>query len=140
MKSKFIQLIPALLSTVGIGFSRFSLWCTSEGHFCYRGWSDQYFIGTINPLYFFALYSLPLAIVLIFVRRDVFNFWVNPAIVILVVSLGFIATTPVSSAALISITRDDTARICACVFSAVSALLIMRKYYTLHSGHPKYFS
>ncbi len=82
-----------------------------------------------SPAYFFALYSLPLAIILIFVSRPIFKAWWKVAILLLIVAFLFIAGTPVSPG-LFSDNRDDAARQAAEVFTVLSLILIIWKAYT----------
>jgi hypothetical protein len=99
---------------------------------------DHNFIDYVNPLYFFALYSLPLAVVLIFIRPDVFKGWLKIALWGVPLSAIFIASRPVWSEGfmeLYSFLRDDAARLAALLFSAVSIAYILWRYF--HSHNPQ---
>ena len=126
MKTKIIQFIPVALALLAIGFSYFSFWCTGFGHLCYRSWLDSIFLDIINPLYFFSLFLLPIAIVLAFVQRSIFNSWLKLAVWALPLLLILIATQPVVSSFL-STNRDDAARLAGGVFAVVSLVLILWK-------------
>ena len=83
------------------------------------------------PLYFFSLFFLPIAIVLIFVPRHIFISWLKLAAWAIPLSILYIATTPVNSNAWINFFpfyRDDAARLAGEVFAAASLLLILWKY------------
>ncbi|MFZ2500539.1 MAG: hypothetical protein WAW90_00955 [Minisyncoccia bacterium] len=131
MKTKITQSIPALLTLLVVGFSQFSLWCSDLGNLCYRTWIDSIFLDVINPLYFFSLYFLPIAIILIFVPRHVFNSWLKLAVWALPLAFIFIATTDVSWSGIginfFPFYRDDAARLSAEIFTSLSILLVVWK-------------
>jgi len=89
------------------------------------------------PLYFFALYFLPLAIILIFIPRLLFNSWLKFAVLALPVLFIFITFTPVNFTGIgmnfFPFYRDDAARLSGEVFSALSLLLIVWKYFASRS-------
>jgi hypothetical protein len=125
---KMRQFIPFVLVLLAVGFANFSQWCTSAGHLCYRTILDQIIPGITYPLYFFALYLLPLTIVLIFVSRSVFNSWFKLAVWLIPLALIFVSTQPVV-AGFLSTDRDDAARFSAGVVTAVSFLLLIWKWF-----------
>lgn len=133
MKNKIIQSIPALLALVVIGFSYFSQWCTGIGQICYRTILDQMIPEVTYPLYFFSLYFLPVALILIFVSRATFKSWLKLAVWMIPLAFIFIATQPVSWDGIginfIFISRDDMARYTAEIFSIISLILIIWKYF-----------
>lgn len=94
----------------------------------YPGCSDDSIKSLGLPLFFFALYFLPLAIVLAFVPRNIFNSWLKLALWAIPLSIIFIAVTPVNSNAFMDFFpfyRDDAARLAAEVFTAISLVLII---------------
>lgn len=130
MKTKLAQFIPALLALVVFGLGYFSLWCTGAGQFCYRTWLDSVFLDVINPLYFFSLYFLPIALILIFVPRHLFNSWLKFALWAIPLALLHIFSTQVSSTAWMDFFpyyRDDAARFAGEVFTVASLILIASK-------------
>jgi hypothetical protein len=131
MKSKIIQIIPVLLALVIIGFAHFSQWCAGTTHSCHWPVIDQMIPYITYPLYFFALYSLPITIVLVCIRRDLFNSWFKFSLLALPLSILYIANTDVTSGGayfvLFPFYRDDAARLAAEVFTAVSLALIIFK-------------
>lgn len=134
MKSKQVQLLPLLVVLFMVGFSRFSLWCTTTGGPCSDGWLDHVFIGLINPLYFFALCLIPLTILLVFVRREAFTAWLKFALWAIPLTGVFVASVRVSSGSFFEafpFYRDDAARLAAIVFSLVSLCVIGWKYLRL---------
>lgn len=131
MKSKIVQLMPVSLALLSIVFTYFSQWCTRPGQICYRTLLDRMIPEFTYPLYFFALYFLPIAIILIFVSRPTFNFWLKFAGWGFLVALLFIATTPVYGTGLIlSSSRDDVARFVGEIFMIASLILIIWKYFS----------
>ena len=132
MKTRLTQSIPTVLTLAAVGFSHFSLWCTGSGHLCYRTWLDSIFVDIINPLYFFALYLLPIAVILMFVPRNTFNSWLKFAVWAIPLSAIFIATTPVNWTGIgmdfFPFYRDDAARFAAEVFTVVTLIIIAWKY------------
>ncbi|MBU6490707.1 hypothetical protein KGQ25_00875 [Patescibacteria group bacterium] len=81
------------------------------------------------PLYFFALYLLPITIILVFVSNPVFKSWLKLAVWAVPLLLIFISTQPVVGSFL-STNRDDTARLAGEIFTVLSFVLITWKYYT----------
>ena len=134
MKTKITQFIPAVIALVAIGFSYFSLWCTGSGHLCYRTWLDSVFLDIINPLYFYSLYFLPIAIVLVFIPWTIFNSWLKLAAWMIPLSIFYIAITPVVDNSLIPFNRDDAARLAGGVFAAASLLLILYKWFSTRTN------
>jgi len=131
MKNKIIQFIPAAIALVAIGFRYFSNWCILTNGFCYGTVVSHISLTITKPLYLFSLYFLPIALILIFVPRYLFNSWLKFAVWALPLLFIFIATTPVVDNALISFSRSDAARLAGQLFSAVSLLLILYKYLKL---------
>ncbi len=135
MNNKIIQIIPAVLALLFIGFRYFSLWCTDIGHICYRTFLDQIFLGTINPLDSFARYFILAAVTLIFVSRTVFNSWFKLAVLVLPLLFIFVALTPVNWTGiglnLFPFYRDDAARVAGGFFTVVSLLFIAWRYFSL---------
>ncbi len=95
MKTKVVQLIPAVLALATIGFRYFGLWCTNVGNPCYRGWLDQSFLGLVNPLDSFGRYFFLLTLILIFVSWPVFKSWLKFAAWVLPFVFLDIVSTPV---------------------------------------------
>ena len=129
MKTKIIQSIPMLTSLLFVGFGEFSRWCSAEGHVCYRTVIEKMIPYVTYPLYFFALYSLPLAIILIFISRTLFKSWFKLAVWLVPLLLLFIATQPVAPQSFLSTNRDDSARLAAQIFTVLSLSLVAWKYY-----------
>lgn len=132
MKPKLFQAIPAAIALLVIIFRYFSLWCTNPGNFCAGTWLDANFLGVIKPLYFFSFYFLAIAIIIIFVQRNVFNSWVNFSIWAVVLAIIFMATQPVYPA-MFSTDRDSAARLSGQIFAAVSLILIIWKSIRYHN-------
>ncbi|MFZ2167446.1 MAG: hypothetical protein WAV50_01090 [Minisyncoccia bacterium] len=128
MKTKLIQSVPALLALLAIVFRYVSNWCIDFAS-CYGTWVSHVALSFTKPLYFFALYVLPVAIILVFVSRPVFNSWLKIAVWLLPLAFIFVASQPVV-ASFLSTDRDDAARLAAEVFAALSLILIVWKTYT----------
>ncbi|OGG39668.1 hypothetical protein A2118_03210 [Candidatus Kaiserbacteria bacterium GWA2_50_9] len=131
MKNKIIQFIPALVTLLIIGFRYFSIWCADSILSCYSSWINQIALSITKPLYLFSLFFLPIAIVLAFVPRYIFNSWLKFAAWSLPLLFVLVATQPVVSSFL-STNRDDAARLAGQVFAAISLLLIVWR--ALHSA------
>lgn len=99
MKTKIIQSVPALITLLFIGFSYFSQWCSGAGQACFRTIVDRMIPVVTFPLYFFSIFFLPIALILIFVPRHLFISWLKFAVWAIPLSFIYIATTPVSSPA-----------------------------------------
>ncbi len=134
MKTKIIQFVPALLALLSIGFSYFSQWCTTAGQICFRTLLDRMIPEITYPLYFFSLYLLPIAVILVFISRSIFNSWLKLAAWAIPLSIIFIATTPVNFTGIgmdfFPFYRDDAARLAGEVFSAISLVLIVWKWFS----------
>ena len=130
MKTKIIQVIPALLALVAIGFRYFSQWCIDSISLCYGTWIHWIALPIIKPLYFFSLFLLPIVIILAFVPREIFKSWLKFVAWAIPLTIIFIAMTPVIDNSLLSFSRSDAARLAGGVFSAASLLLILWKYFS----------
>lgn len=129
MRMKFIQSIPALLGLIIIGFRELTVWCILTAASCSGTLISQISLTITKPLYFFALYSLPLALILAFIPREIFKSWLKFAAWGIPLVLLFIWATPVSSAQLIAVGRDDAARLSGIAFSVVSLILIAYHFF-----------
>src|SRR3989344_7083417 len=129
MKNKIIQFIPAIIALLAVGFANFSQWCTVYGRICYRTVLDRMIPEVTYPLYFFALYFLPIAIILVFVPRNIFNSWLKFAAWAIPLAIIFIAITPVIDNSLLPFNRDDAARLAGQVFAVISLLIILWKWW-----------
>jgi len=129
MKNKITQFIPILLALLAIGFRYFSNWCIDSISICYGTFIHQMALSITKPLYFFSLFFLPVAIVLAFIPRHIFNSWLKFAVWALPLLLILVATQPVVSGFL-STNRDDAARFAGQVFAGLSLLLILWKWFT----------
>ncbi len=95
---------------------------------------DHIYFYFTQPLYFFALYTLPIAIALVFVSKTVFKSWLKLAAWMLPLLFIFVATQPVVGS-LLSTNRDDTARLAGEIFTILSLILIAWKYYVSHRAN-----
>lgn len=129
MKTKIIQFIPATFALIAVGFSYFSLWCIFTTRVCYGTIISHISLSITQPLYFFSLFFLPLAIILAFVPRATFNSWLKFAAWTAPLLVIFIATQPVAPSSFLSTDRDDAARLAGQVFAVISLLLIIWKYF-----------
>lgn len=133
MKTKIIQFIPVLTALVIIGFRYFSQWCIVTSSSCYGTWVHWVYLKVTNPLFYFAIFFLPIALVIVFVQREIFKSWLNLAVWAIPFLIIFIALTPDSNPGALMVFypfyRDDAARLVGEVFSAISLLLICWKYF-----------
>ncbi len=131
MKSKIVQVIPVVLVLTAIGFRYFSLWCIFTTQICYGTTVSNISLTVTKPLYLFSLYLLPIAIILVFIPRSVFNSWLKFAAWALPLSFLYIASTEVSSARMgidfFPFYRDDAARLAGQIFTGVSLALVAIK-------------
>jgi hypothetical protein len=132
MKIQTLQSIPALLALGIIGFRYYSQWCidTISNSLCYGTWVHWIYISFTSPLFFFAIYLLPIAIILTLVSREMFKSWIMFATWAIPLSFIFIFATHVTSGAYIDFFpfyRDDAARLVGGVFAAASLILIVWK-------------
>jgi len=129
MKTKIAQSIPALLALLAIGFRYFSQWCILTNSSCYGTWVHWIYLKITSPLYFFTIFFLPIAIILVFVPREIFKSWMKFAVWSLPLLLIFVATQPVFSSFL-STDRDDAARLAGGLFAVISLILIAYKHFS----------
>lgn len=131
MKTKITQFVPTLFVLAVISFRYFSQWCILTNSLCYGTWVHNIYNYVTSPLYFFALYFLPLAIILVFIPRSIFNSWLKFAVWALPLALIFTATTSVNWTGIginfFPFYRDDAARLAGGVFAAASLILIIWK-------------
>lgn len=137
MKNKITQSIPILVALVVIGFRYFSQWCILTDSSCYGTPVHWIYLGVTSPLYFFAIYFLPIALILAFIPRHLFNSWLKFAVWALPLAFIFMALTPVWDSSLLPFARDDAARLAGGVFAAASLILIIWKY--IADRHTKQF-
>ena len=133
MKNKITQFIPVIFALLVVGFSYFSQWCSGTGQICFRTLIDQMIPEITYPLYFFAIFFLPIAIILVFVRREIFNSWFKFAAWALPLIFIYIAMTPVWDSTFLPFTRDDAARLSSQIFSVVSLIIIIYKFVVFHN-------
>lgn len=124
---KFTQTVPFLTALLGLAFAPTSYWCIYSNGYCYATWIHQIYPHFTNPLYNFALFFLPTAILLAFVPREIFKSWLKFAVWAIPLAIIFIAMTPVIDTSLLPFSRDDVARLAGGVFSAGSLVLILWK-------------
>ena len=135
MKNKIIQFIPAILALLAIGFRYFGIWCVYSVNACYGGPIHQMFPYIITPLFLFALAFLPIAIILAFVSRVVFQSWLRLATWFVPLSLVIIFITPVTSNSwmpIFFVSREDMAWATGGLFAVISLVLILWR--ALHSA------
>ena len=131
MKTKIIQSIPAVLALFAIGFSYFSLWCIDSVSYCYGSLIHRLYQYFTSPFYFFSLFFLPIAAILVFVSRNIFSSWLKFSAWAIPLSIFYIATTPVNFTGIgmdfFPFYRDDAARLAGGIFAAASLILIIWK-------------
>lgn len=131
---KFTQIIPFLIALLGFILAPICYWCIYSNGYCYATWIHYIYPYFINPFYNFSPIFLPIALVLAFVPRSIFNSWIKFAMWAIPLSVIFIAFIPVSSSGayldLFPFYRDDAARLAGQVFTAVSLILIVWKWFS----------
>lgn len=128
MKTKIIQFIPLILALLAIGFRYFSQWCINSVPACYGTLIHQIALEVTKPLYNFSLFFLPIALILVFVPREIFKSWLKLAVWAIPLAIIYIASTPVIDNSLLPFYRDDAARLAGGVFAGISLILIIWKY------------
>ena len=123
---------------LAIGFRYLSNWCIDFSS-CYGTWVSHVVLSFTKPLYFFALYSLPLAIILIFVSRTIFNSWLKFAVWFVPLLVLYMASVPTNWTGmgidLFPFYRDDAARWAAGYLTVASLVLIIWKYFKAHRAN-----
>lgn len=114
------------MTLFGIALSPISYWCIYSNGYCYGTWIHHIHQSFTNPLYSFALYSLPLAVILVFISRQTFISWIKLAVWAIPLAVLFIASQPVV-ASFLSTDRDDASRLAAIIFTILSLILIVWK-------------
>src|SRR3989344_6174520 len=79
MKTKIIQIVPAIFAFLAVGLRYFSNWCIDSIPSCYGTWLHSITFIITRPLYFYALSLLPITIILAFVPRTIFQSWLRLA-------------------------------------------------------------
>lgn len=134
MKTKLAQSIPTLVALLIVGFGYFSEWCVASG-MCYRTAIDRIIPEVTYPLLAFAIFFLPVAIVLIFVKQPIFKYWLKFTAWAVPLSILFVVATPTTYTGLgpnfFPFYRTDAARLAGQVFLVASLLLIAWKYFSL---------
>lgn len=136
INEKLVQSIPAALLLLVVAFRYFSVSCIDSGS-CFDTWIRYVSLDFTKPLYFFALYSLPLAIILVFVSHKLFKSWLKLAVWLVPLLLLFIATQPVAPQSFMSTNRDDAARLVAELLTVVSLIKLILPWWksrTLRKG------
>ncbi len=135
MKKRIVQWTPTALVLFIIGFRYFSQWCLLTIPTCHKTWIHGLYFTIINPTFSFAIFFVPIAIILIFVSRQIFNSWLKLTAWMLPLLIIYIAMTPVSWTGiglnLFPFYRDDAAHGAGALFAAVSLLFIIWKYFSL---------
>lgn len=135
MNTRIIRLAPAFLVLFVISFRYFSQWCITAEQACFRTWLDRIYLYVTNPVFYFAVFFLPIAVILAIVSREMFKSWLKFAVWAIPLTFVFIALTPDSNPGayidFYPFYRDDAARLAGGLFAALSALLILWKYIAL---------
>jgi len=128
------QTIPLFIALLGSVFAPASYWCIYSNGYCYATLIHRIYPYFINPFYNFALFVLPIAIILAFTPRNIFNSWLKLAAWMVPLSIIFVALIPINSSgmylALFPFYRDDAARLAGEVFAVVSLALIIWKWWS----------
>jgi len=137
MKTKIYSIIIAII-VVAIGY------ITSHPlvfYICSNTYKFNDYVGCLDssiqnigfPLLIFSLWALLATVVTAFFSERIFHSWLKFAALAIPLAIIFIALTPVSSYAFMDLFpfyRDDAARLAGQVFSGVSLVLIIWKWFT----------
>ena len=134
MKTRIVQFIPVLVTLLVIVFRYFSQWCIGIDHTCFRTFLDRIYLFVINPLFYFAVFFLPAAIILTFTSREIFKSWFKFARFAIPLFIIFVILIPDSSPNtymdFFPFYRDDAARLAGAVFAGASFVLIIWKWFS----------
>ncbi len=133
MKTKIVQFIPAMIVFLVVSIRYVGLWCVYSVSVCYGGLIHQMFPYIITPLFLFGLSFLPIAIVLAFVSRTVFQSWLRLATWFVPLSLFIIFITPVTSNSwmpIFFVSREEISWYLGVLFALISLVLILWKWFT----------
>lgn len=131
MKIKFLAL-PIVLIAIFIGY--FGMLCGVDAGCALAPYIHSFTFEFFKPLWVYGLFSLPVPIVLMFVRDNVWKIWLRLAAWWLPLSIIAIAITPTWSSSwfsLFSFVKEDFAMIMASLFTAISLILIVWKQFNL---------
>jgi len=141
MKKKFSQSIPAILAIAAISFRYFSQDCILASAACYGTWIHEIYLRVTNPVFYFAIFFLPIAFVLVFISRSIFNSWLRFAAWAIPLAVLFVFLVPDSNPGVyldfFPFYRDDAARLAGGVFAALSLVLIIWRWFAArHAARP----
>src|SRR3989344_2082165 len=133
MKTKISQFIPIILAILAIGFRYFSNWCIDSVSGCYGTLVSHISLSFTKPVFFFAIAFLPIAIILAFVSRTIFQSWLRLATWFVPLSILIIFITPVTSNSwmpIFFVSREDMAWATGGLFAVISLVLILWRYFS----------
>ncbi len=134
MKAKFLLLPAVLLVTF---FSYLGMYCGIDTNCALAPYLSSFSFTLLKPLWVFGLFSLPVYMVLIFVRNSAWKAWLQFSSWWLPLSVIVIAITPTWSSSwfsFFSIVKEDSAIIMASLFTIISLILISWKQFSLGKG------
>lgn len=89
-------------------------------------------MSTFEPVLLFTICVLPIALILVFVSREMFQSWLRLATWFVPLSLVIIFITPVTSNSwmpIFFVSREEIAWYLGILFAAISLVLILWKYF-----------
>lgn len=133
MKNLLAKISPLFIAVIGVAFAPMSNLCIDSYRGCYGSWVDHIFQYFTQPLYYFSVPALFIAVVVIFIPWSVFKSWLKFAAWFLPLCFIFIAITPVSWTGLgpdfFPYYRINAAHDAGTAFTVLSLLLIAWKMY-----------
>lgn len=133
MKTKIVQFVPIILSILLIAFSYFAGKCGVTETCAYYTNFGPYAMSVLEPSLLFTFCLLPIAIILMFVPRTIFQSWFRFAMWFVPLSVVLIAITPVTSNSwmpLFFISREEVSWYLGALFAVISLILIIWKYFS----------
>ena len=129
-----VRYIPLFLVVAAIGLDRFAVNCLNTESCGLASLIWPIFFTVIKPLYIYSLVFGLVAVILIFIKRNVFMSWLYFAAWWLPLSAVLIALTPTWSNSwfdLYPLVKEDMALYTASLFTAISLILIVWKQFNL---------
>lgn len=124
---KFKQSIPLAVSLFFIIFDFFSLWCIYDLGICRGTFFHNVVLDFTQPIYIYSLATIPVFIILIFVKETIFKVWLRFALPWLVFFALGIALTP-QYGSLFQSDRLDASWYLGGLFVFISFLIILFGY------------
>lgn len=134
---KLLQFVPFIVSIVAMAGEYLVYSCAYVTTTCYGSIFHQLLLPLFKPLYLYALWALIPTIIVIFVRPEVFKYWLKFAIGWALLAVIVLANIPVYPEGggymnLFTTTRSAEATHYGIAFAVISLILIAWKYWRIN--------